>query len=349
MSPAIPTGRALVIRADAGSQMGTGHVMRCLALAQAWQDAGGRALFLLAPAPPALESRLRSEAMEVLPLHAAPGTPEDAAETAALALSRSAAWVVADGYHFGANYQRHIKDAGLRLLVVDDYGHAGHYCADLVLNQNIGTSEELYEDREPHTRLLMGTRYVLLRREFWPWRGWHREIPEVARKVLVTLGGGDPDNVTLKVLQALAQMEIQGLQAVVAVGAANPHLQELHAAVKHLPYQVQLKSNITNMPELMAWADVAVTASGSTCWETAFMRLPAITSILADNQESVARLLGEMGAVLNLGWHSRLSIAGISRVLTDLLKSPKIRQDLIRQIQSLVDGQGNSRVLQQLI
>ena len=270
------TGKPLVIRADADSRLGTGHVMRCLALAQAWQDAGGRALFLMAPAPPALKTRLLSEGMEVLALEHGSGSPEDARETAQLARSRGADWVVVDGYHFGADYQRLIKDSGLRLLCIDDYGHAAHYSADLVLNQNINATEELYPSREANTRLLLGTRYVLLRREFWPWRGWRREIPAVARKVLVTLGGGDPDNVTLKVIQALAQVEIEGLEAVVVVGAANPHLQELQAVVKDLPFPIRLESNVTNMPELMAWADVAITAGGSTCWESAFMGLPAL-------------------------------------------------------------------------
>ena len=118
-------GKPLVIRADADSRMGTGHVMRCLALAQAWQDAGGRALFLMAAVPPALKTRLESEDMEVAPLQATPGSPEDAGETAALARSCGADWVVADGYHFGADYQRLLKDSGLRLLCIDDYGHAG--------------------------------------------------------------------------------------------------------------------------------------------------------------------------------------------------------------------------------
>ncbi len=338
----------LIIRSDADSHMGTGHVMRCLALAQAWQDAGGWPLFLLAPAPPALESRLRSEGMEVLPLHAAPGTPEDAAETAALALSRGATWVVADGYHFGADYQGHIKDAGLRLLCIDDYGHAGHYCADLVLNQNIHASEELYKDREPHTRLLLGTRYVLLRREFWPWRGWCREIPEVARKVLVTLGGGDPDNVTLKVVQALAHVEIEGLEAVVVAGAANPHLQELHAAVKDLPYQVQLKANVTNMSELMAWADVAIIAGGTTCWETAFMGLPTLLLVLAENQLNSAEQLETIKNIIYLGWFYNLSSAQIKEYLINLLNYKGSREQISQSGRHLVDGKGVIYTMEEL-
>jgi len=344
MSPAMLTGKTMVVRADADSRMGTGHVMRCLALGQAWQDAGGRALFLMAPAPPALKIRLLSEGMEVLALQTVPGSPDDARETAQLARNRGADWVVVDGYHFGADYQRLIKDSGLRLLCIDDYGHAAHYSADLVLNQNINATEELYPSREANTRLLLGTKYVLLRREFLPWRGWRRDIPEVARKVLVTLGGGDPDNVTLKVVQALAQVKIKGLEAVVVVGAANPHLEELQAAVQDTPHPIRLESNVTNMPELMAWADVAITAGGSTCWEMAFMGLPALTIILANNQRPIAESLGLMRAALNLGWYETIATSLIRDSVKELLILKKERMRMSRTTRSLVDGVGSSRV-----
>ena len=169
----------------------------------------------------------------------------------------------------------------------------------------------MYANREAHTRLLLGTRYVLLRREFWPWRGWRREIPAVARKVLVTLGGGDPDNVTLKVIRALAQVEIEGLEAVVVVGPANPHLEELQAAVKDTPHPIRLESNVTNMPELMAWADVAITAGGSTCWETAFMGLPICCNDWLKPIRSAPIAQGEKAIriVVEPGWYIIIATA----------------------------------------
>jgi UDP-2,4-diacetamido-2,4,6-trideoxy-beta-L-altropyranose hydrolase len=342
------TGKTLVVRADADSRMGTGHVMRCLALGQAWQDAGGRALFLMAPSPPALKTRLLSEGMEVLALETVPGSPDDAGETAQLARSRGADWVVVDGYHFGADYQRLIKDCGLRLLCIDDYGHAAHYSADLVLNQNINATEELYPSREANTRLLLGTRYVLLRREFWPWRGWRRDIPEVARKVLVTLGGADPDNVTLKVVQALAQVKIEGLEAVVVVGAANPHLEELQAAVQDTPHRIRLEYNVTNMPELMAWADVAITAGGSTCWESAFLGLPTLLLVLAENQLNSAEQLGKTKNIIYLGWFYNLSSAQIKEYLIKLLNYKGNREQLSQSGCQLVDGKGTSYIVEEL-
>jgi UDP-2,4-diacetamido-2,4,6-trideoxy-beta-L-altropyranose hydrolase len=348
MSPAIPTGKIMVMRADADSRMGTGHVMRCLALAQAWQDAGGRGLFLMAAMPPALKTRLAAEGMEALTLQAAPGSPEDARETADITRSRGADWVVADGYHFGADYQRLIKDAGLRLLCIDDYGHAGHYSADLVLNQNINATEELYPSREANTRLLLGTKYVLLRREFWPWRGWRREIPAVARKVLVTLGGGDPDNVTLKVIQALAQVKIDGLEAVVVIGAANPHLPELQTAAGNQPHPIRLEANVTNMPELMAWADMAITAGGSTCWETAFMGLPSMVVVLAENQLPSAIHLKEQETIIYLGWHHYLSLSQLIESINKLSASGSDREKLMHRNLIIMEGKGVFSVMEKL-
>ena len=284
-------GSLLIIRADADVQMGTGHVMRCLALAQAWQDQGGGAIFVMSQAPPALESRLLAEGMEVVRLAAPPGSAEDARETAVLAQSAGPSGWWWTAISSGPTTSAWSRTPVLRLLFVDDYGHAEHYWADLVLNQNIYAHEDFYPSREAYTRLLLGTRYALLRREFFKWRGWQREIPEVARKILVTLGGGDPDNVTLKVLQALSQVEMDGLEVVVVAGGANPHFQELQAAANNFPHRMRLLANVDHMAELMAWADVAISGGGSTCWEMAFMGLPAITIILADNQRPVAEKL----------------------------------------------------------
>lgn len=340
--------KPLLIRADGGGEMGTGHVMRCLALAQAWQDAGGSAHFLMSEPVPALEARLTDEGMAIGHLAARPGSPEDAAETCALARQLGAHWVVVDGYHFDAAYQLGIKEDGLRLLAIDDYGHAGHYYADLVLNQNIYADEALYTSREPYTRLLLGTRYALLRREFWPWRGWQREIPDVARKVLVTLGGGDPGNQTLKVMRALQQVELDGLEVTVVAGASNPHYQELVSAAQGSPYTTRVVHNVDNMAELMAWADLAFSAAGSTCWELAFMGLPNLTLVLAGNQEPVAAGLDANGVAINLGWASEISSFEIARALRDLASASEKRAAVAQRGRELVDGDGARRVAGQM-
>ena len=176
--------------------MGTGHVMRGLALAQAWQDSGGHSVFVMAENTPSLERRLQEEGIEVERLAVDAGTAADAEATGSIAGSRNADWIAVDGYQFGSAYQAAIKAAGFKLLFMDDNVHAAPYSADLVLNQNMYASRSPYAQREPSTQLLLGPRYAMLRREFRPWRNWQREIPPVGRKVLVTMGGSDPDNLT---------------------------------------------------------------------------------------------------------------------------------------------------------
>ncbi|MDJ0677012.1 MAG: UDP-2,4-diacetamido-2,4,6-trideoxy-beta-L-altropyranose hydrolase [Calothrix sp. MO_167.B42] len=334
----------LVIRADASKQIGTGHVMRCLALAQAWQYAGGDVIFVMATKTPALEARLKSEGMEVVYIPVQIGSVEDARETVNLTRKFNANWVVVDGYEFGGEYQQIIKDNGLRLLMIDDYGHAEHYYADIVLNQNISAHEGLYVNREPYTQLLLGVKYTLLRREFRQWCGWNREIPAVGRKVLVTLGGSDPDNVTLKVIQALELVQFNDLEVVVVVGGSNPHYEQLKSVCLDAKFPIHLKRNVTNMPELMAWADVAVAAGGSTNWELSFMGLPSIILVLADNQRAIAEKLGSMKITINLGCYEDVSPTEIALALKPLLDAPQARMEMSQQGQKLVDGGGNTRI-----
>jgi UDP-2,4-diacetamido-2,4,6-trideoxy-beta-L-altropyranose hydrolase len=335
----------LLIRTDAGSQIGTGHVMRCLALAEAWQNTGGHALFAMATEAPALEARLKSEGMEVVHLSTKIGHAEDAVQTVELAHRAPAIWIVVDGYQFGANYQRIIKDSLLRLLAIDDVGHAEHYYADIVLNQNLHAKEGLHARREAYTRLLLGNRYVLLRREFLKWRGWKREIPDMARKLLVTLGGSDPDNVTLKVILAIQGMAVDGLEAVVVAGPSSARYEELQSAIQASQAPLRLARDVMDMSEWMAWADVAISTGGSTCWELAFMGLPSVLLVLAENQRGNAEGLDEAGVSVNLGWHESLSANDIALAVSHLLVAAKARGQMARRGQELIDGQGAARVL----
>jgi UDP-2,4-diacetamido-2,4,6-trideoxy-beta-L-altropyranose hydrolase len=256
--------------------------------------------------------------------------------------------VVLDGYRFLGRYQQAIKQAGFRLLAIDDYGHAEHYWADLVLNQNLNAEENLYRQREPNTHLLLGTGFALLRREFGKWREWKREIQQLGRKVLVTLGGSDPDNVTGVVIEALAQVAVDGLEAIVVVGASNPHRAKLEAALAGGGAAIELRSSVTDMPALMAWADVAVAAGGTTSWERALMGLPSLVIVLADNQREVAEASERAGIGWNLGRHQQLSAQAIALSLQRLLQDGPTRALMAQRGSELVDGRGAERVVRKL-
>jgi UDP-2,4-diacetamido-2,4,6-trideoxy-beta-L-altropyranose hydrolase len=339
----------LLIRSDAGPLIGAGHVMRCLALAQAWQDSGGRVAYAMAPGAPKIESRLAAEGIDVILLDAEPGSEADGAETCRIAERLKADWLVLDGYQFGAEYQRAVKRAGFRLLAVDDYAHASHYWADLILNQDINIDETLYGHREPYTQVLFGSPYVLIRREFLSQPRREGPAPETARKILVTLGGADPDNVTLEVIEALRDSRIAGLEACVVVGPSNPRFSELEAAASSAGGSIRVLQNVTNMPELMAWCDMAVTAGGSTVWELAYMGIPSMILIVADNQASFSHAIARKGAALLLGESRSVGRETLASEIAALAADRPRRESLGGNLSALADGRGAERVCKAMI
>ena len=343
----------LFIRADASVLIGTGHVMRMIALGQAWRAQGGEVHFLFAEITPALEQRLASEGFQLSRISAVLGSKEDLGQTTHLITDTlqadiQNARVVLDGYHFGSDYQLGIKAAGFKLLVVDDYGHADFYYADWVLNQNISAREELYAKRSLDTKLLLGPKFAMLRKEFLAYKGWQREIAPVAKKILVTLGGSDPDNVTLKVIQALIDLD---LHAKVVVGGSNPHLREIESFLhsqKDSTALIEVIVNATNMPELMAWADVAVAAAGSTSWELAFMGLPSMFVILAENQVEIAMQLDAEGFGICLGNGVGLKNEKLAQAISAHARNENFLQTVSELARKIVDGLGAQRMVSQM-
>jgi UDP-2,4-diacetamido-2,4,6-trideoxy-beta-L-altropyranose hydrolase len=329
--------------------MGSGHIMRCLALAQAWQEQGGKAVLISHCESEALRQRIVAAGIDLISLDKAYPDPADwnfTREILDRLTSRGTEcppWLVVDGYHFEAEYQKSIKAAGYKLLWIDDYGHADHYCADLVLNQNIAADPSWYANRESCTQLLLGPRYALLRREFKGWQGWQREFPARAQKVLVTLGGADPDNVTLKVIRALKHVDVPGLEARIVIGPANPHAASLKQEIGG-DSRLHLLRSVADMPGLMAWAEVAISAGGSTCWELAFMGLPGILLMSAENQRGNVESLERECISINLGAPRDLPVEKIATPLRQLMMSAEMRSRMSQGGQNLVDGNGARRL-----
>ena len=337
-------GKHLFIRTDADTQIGVGHLMRCLALAQAWKDAGGDVTFITACQGEGLFQRLRDEELDINLLSSAYPDTADCNSTRDILSGHPDAWVVLDGYHFDEVYQRQVKEAGHRLLVIDDMAHLKHYYVDIVLNQNLH-AEQLHYSCEPYTRLLLGTRYVLLRREFLAWKNWKREIPEVARRVLVTLGGSDPENHTLKVIQALQKVDVTDLEAVVVVGPTNPHMRELEIAIGQSQIPIRLIGDVRNMPELLSWADIAVSSAGTTTWELLFLGTPILALIVAGNQRSISEQIESRGAGESLGLAGKVSTKSLAKSITQLLEDSELRAQMSENARQIVDGQGSQRVV----
>jgi UDP-2,4-diacetamido-2,4,6-trideoxy-beta-L-altropyranose hydrolase len=343
--------KILVFRVDASTQMGTGHAMRCLALAQAWQANGGEVYFCTHHNfPIALAQRLAVEGMTRIEIQSTPGSLADALATIAHCQECNSRWLILDGYHFNADYQRTIKAAQLRLLVIDDYGHADSYYADFILNQNVYANADLYPRISSQTQLLLGCKYALLRREFWSWRNdtrfkTQKLTPNSPLRILITLGGSDPDNISLTVLKALKCIDLDRTVAKVVVGVSNPHLDLLKSVCADLGESVSLYFNVKNIPKLMSQSDLAISAGGSTCWELAFMGIPSLLLILAENQRFNVERLGALNVGINLGWHQQVTPQIIAFEISQLCECPDRLNIMSKIALKLVDGFGSDRVL----
>ncbi|WP_081859161.1 UDP-2,4-diacetamido-2,4,6-trideoxy-beta-L-altropyranose hydrolase [Desulfohalovibrio reitneri] len=332
----------LCIRADAGPDIGAGHVMRCLALAQAWQARGGEAVFVGRIASDRLAARIEYEGFAHMP-HAPGSEAEDIRATLEMldGAASGAAWLALDGYGFGPSWQDALRETPHRLLVLDDTASLEAYAADVVLNQNIFARQGDYP-APPATLVLAGLRFALLREEFTALPCRPAE-PEAATEILVTMGAGDPDNVTATVLEGLARAG-SSLRVTVVAGPANPHRAELERMLAQGPLRGEVITADADMADRMRRAHLCVSAAGSTCWELACVGAPSLLITVADNQRGIAAGLAEAGAALDLGGHADLTPERVAEALSPLLGDAAARTAMSSSARHLVDGKGAERV-----
>lgn len=321
--------------------------MRCLALAQACRGMGHTPVFLCAKLPEALAKRISNEGIQLQELEIKPYGKEDVRKTVEATRKIDATIIVVDGYGFDADYQRVLKESGLTVLFVDDFGYAALYDAQFVLNQNAYADERLYGRKGRDTKLLLGTRYCLLRQEFLEWKSWKRKIEPRATKILLTLGGADPENATGTVLHALQKLK-DPMEATVVVGGSNPHRTSLEFLATSSRFPVKIVVDAKDMPRLMAEVDIAISAGGSTTYELVFMRLPMLTIVLADNQKAVATSLEKCGCSVNLGTLDSLKDETVVREVSTLMDNATARTSMADAGSKLIDGEGADRVLMHL-
>jgi spore coat polysaccharide biosynthesis predicted glycosyltransferase SpsG len=203
----------------------------------------------------------------------------------------------------------------------------------------------MYAHGAGQARFLLGLEYALLRREFLEFRREHSEVPDRARRVLISFGGADPHNVTFRIVQALQGIKNLQLEVTVIVGASNPHYASLQVAVEKSSHLAKLLRNVNNMPELMSQADLAITAGGGTCCELAFMKVPMFLITMAKNHERTVEAYGTANAAFAAGWFDSLETTSWTAPLWNVINDRKLREELRENASRLVDGRGAERVV----
>jgi spore coat polysaccharide biosynthesis predicted glycosyltransferase SpsG len=340
-------GRRLILRGDASGRIGIGHLMRMLALAQAWLDLGGKAEAIVAEAPDALLERYAREGIDVRRL---PAAHPDRRDLDAVVDSLDAdleARLVVDGPTFDGPYLDGLARAANRSLIIDDMAMLPRYPVALVLNQNAHAERSDYPTDDGPAYLL-GLPYNLLRREFRAPRKPRRPVPSRARHILLTFGGADPSGMTARTLQALASLpeEVRGgLEVTAILGTATPAASVRSAVAAGTGLAVTVKRDVAEMIDWMAWADLTVTSGGTTVWELASVGTPALVVETSPAEHHLAGGLARVGLFDRLGPAADLDDRALAAAIVRRLDDVSWRTEMARLGPLLVDGHGPARVV----
>ena len=353
----------IAFRTDASSQIGTGHFMRCLTLADGLKQCGAHIRFVSRDLPVHLRDMLAAKDMGFVSLgsDATPFTAGDLAHAHWLGTSQAQDaqvtmqalsdqqwdWIVVDHYALDARWESSLRGTAKQIMVIDDIADRRHNC-DVLLDQNFyADMQTRYIGKAPFScALLLGPRYALLRDEFRKLREQVKPRTGMSNRILVFFGGVDADNYTGQAIGALSKIDIRGLHVDVVIGAQHPCLEEIKAACVRYGFIAHVQTD--KMAELMATADLAIGAGGSASWERCCLGLPALLAALAENQIDIAKALDAAGACVYIGTKETVNSLTLQSAITKLLSTHDQLEMISRQAFSLVDGMGVDRVCQEL-
>lgn len=358
----------IVFRADASIQIGTGHIMRCLTLAEALRGKGADCHFICREHAGHLIEVIKKKGFglhvlpEVVPetetssqrlAHAqwlGASQEQDVAACMNVLVDLRPDWLVVDHYALDARWERRLRNYCGKLMVIDDLADREHQ-SDLLLDQTFGRVADDYgELLPPNTRVLCGSGYAMLRPEFavLRQRSLHRREHSGLRRLLINLGGVDKDNVTTRLLEYLRSCELpEGCRLTVVMGGTAPFLDDVRRVAQSMPWPTEVLVGVTNMAELMTESDLAIGAAGATSWERCCLGLPTILLVLADNQKQVALALQEAGAAEVVSVDSSLD-HGLKEAVRRIMTTPGLLTAMARTAADIVDGHGILKVIEQL-
>lgn len=347
----------VIFRVDASIAMGTGHVMRCLTLAQALKENGVNVEFICRKHKGNLIGKIRLNGFSVHELEVSEEVDhelahshwlgatqqQDAYDCIDILKTKNTSWLIVDHYSLDEQWQKRLKFYYKKLMVIDDLADRKHHC-NILLDQNFGRSYKNYKNLVLESvKLLIGSKYVLLRPEFEKYRQYslNRREDEKFKKLLVNMGGVDLGNTTEKVIERLQDSKLpKSLEIIIVMGGMAPHLRSVITSAKNLPYRSEVKVDVENMAELMANADIAIGASGSTTWERCCLGLPTVQLITAQNQEFIATKLNKINAI---------KLVDIDKVIENLENFQYWMKRTGESASKVTNGSGVKHVLEYLL
>lgn len=353
----------VAFRVDASTQIGTGHLMRCLTLADALAAGGAYVRFVCRHLPHTLTKLIQEKAHDLVLFQGVPsiegrdelahahwlGTTQahDAQETLSVLSDKAWNWLIVDHYALDSRWESILYQIAKKILVIDDIADRQHSC-EVLLDQNLYPNMDTrYRGKVSNNcHLLLGPRYALLRDEFKCLREQISPRTGEVKRILVFMGGVDADNYTAVAIESLASLNRDELSVDVIIGAAHPFREAIEYTCKLIGFCCHVQTN--KMGELIASADLAIGAGGSANWERCCLGLPGLIVSLADNQIEIAKALDHFGACVHLGTPEFATPPVLRKALSNCLNDRRFLKGLSEKSYYLVDGLGGDRLCQVL-
>lgn len=349
----------IAFRVDASSQMGMGHLMRCLTLAEALHRKGALVRFISRELPAHLQRMVKKKECELLVLEgnqagSLPGElrhsrwlgatqDEDARETINALSGDIWDWLVVDHYAIDQHWEALVAPSVKRLMIIDDLADRSH-CCDLLLDQNlVADLDTRYAGKVPKLcRLLLGPKYALLQRDYTDFFNAGSAIKESVHRIFIFFGGADQHNLTGRGISAVLALGRPDIEVDVVLNTGSPHESAIQRQVQGHG-NIHLHSNLPSLAPLMRRADLAIGAGGTTSWERLRMGLPALVVTLAENQRPIAAELHRRQLVRWLGDQGDVDESDFLGALRELVAHGAL-QGKFSDGQQVVDGKGTDRV-----
>ena len=334
---------SLILRANASEEIGAGHVMRLIALAQGARREGCSSHFVLGGDPGFCAAKVAEAGFAASPSYEAIGSKADLAHLKGVAQANAAAAVVVDGYDFDTSYIGALAESW-RTVVIDDLAE-GHIPAQIIVNPNYG-AEGLRYDVARGTRVLAGSDYALLRSEFVD--APRPQYSAAPLRLILTFGGSDPVNATTRVVRSLGAVKTTA-EIRIIVGAGFCAREELTAAISSSAHTMEVLCDPVNMAECLSWGNLAITAAGGTLWELSYLRLAVAAFSIVSNQDETARTLAERSMIFGGQRLRDLSDVELSSALEEFLNDADTRTAYAARYHKLIDGRGAQRVMAEIL
>lgn len=347
----------LIIRADASVEIGTGHVMRCLTLANSLRDHDCSVTFICRELSGNLCDFIEQQDFPVWRL---PDDLQDLDETWQSETDRIISilnqqkikidWLIIDHYRLDNRWERALRPFVQRIMVIDDLANRSHD-SDLLLDQNFYYNfTTRYQNLVPSSCLqLLGLDYLMLRSEFTEQSERPIKQVKIAKNLLITMGGSDHRNITCWLLEILKYIQIP-LSIKIAVGAGCPHFDKIINVANTVNlHHVTIERSVPNISDWMIWADLAICSGGFTSYELAFMGVPTLVISTSPTQLEAATTLHSLGMTKFIGEFGTLSIDKVVEFLKDILFDSKELMKLSQNAKAKIDGHGVKRVVEKIL